>query len=69
MDKDFESWWIVNKFRLMENDDVGVREIAHAAYMAGRQASQQTPASDVVEFCTPVNGIHAAWCPEDKTEV
>ena len=20
-----------------------------------------------VKFCTPVNGVHAAWCPDDKS--
>jgi hypothetical protein len=23
--------------------------------------------SAVVEFCNPVNGVHAAWCPDDKS--
>lgn len=41
MNKEFETWWITNKFRLMENDDVGVREIALAAYEAGKEASEQ----------------------------
>jgi hypothetical protein len=42
MDKEFETWWTINKFRLMENEAVGLREIALAAYTAGKQAAQQS---------------------------
>jgi len=41
------------------------------AFYAGMRAAQQLLAPDlpsaVVEFCKPVNGVHAAWCPEDKS--
>ena len=58
MDKEFESWWTINKFRLMENDDVGVREIALAAYVAGRQTAQQNVQPTVATGC-PFCGVTA----------
>ncbi len=63
MDKEFETWWTINKFRLMENVDVGLREIAHAAYLAGRQAAQQNMHPTYGESAAPMQ-----WTtPEDFT--
>ena len=46
-------------------------ESSKAAFYAGMRAAQQLLAPDlpsaVVKFCKPVNGVHAAWCPEDKS--
>lgn len=42
MNKEFETWWNINKFRLMEDDEVGLREIALAAYLAGKEAAEQS---------------------------
>lgn len=61
MDKEFETWWTINKFRLMENDDVGVREIALAAYLAGRQTAQPSVQADL-----PM-GFPNNWCHKCKT--
>lgn len=35
MDKAFLDWWELNKFKLIENDEVGLREIAYAGWQAG----------------------------------
>lgn len=31
----FNTWWLINKNTLMEDDAVGIRELAHAAFCAG----------------------------------
>lgn len=62
MDKEFEAWWIINKFRLMEDDNVGVREIALAAYVAGKQAAQQCLHTD-----PPTARSFSATCPKCGT--
>lgn len=35
MDKAFLDWWELNKFKLIENEEVGLREIAYAGWLAG----------------------------------
>ena len=40
-DKDFDNWWLVNKFKLMHDETVGLREIAHAGWDAGKSAAQK----------------------------
>jgi hypothetical protein len=52
MNKNFENWWLINKFRLMEDDDVGVREIALAAYTAGKEDAEH---SAQTTMCRGVN--------------
>ena len=51
MNKEFETWWNINKFRLMEDDNVGLREIALAAYLAGKGAAEQSVHTDAANVC------------------
>lgn len=51
MNKEFETWWNINKFRLMEDDEVGLREIALAAYLAGKEAAEQSVHPTDGELC------------------
>ena len=50
-DKEFEAWWTINKFLLMHDDSVGLREIAHAGYKAGKHAAQHALAPDSGWVC------------------
>ena len=31
----FNQWWVLNKYTLIQDPDIGIREIAHAAFCAG----------------------------------
>lgn len=62
MDKEFESWWTINKFSLMENVDVGLREIALAAFLAGRQTAQQSVYTDE-GYCVHDWSFPPEFCP------
>lgn len=53
MDKDFLDWWDLNKLDFFENDDMGIREIAAAAWKAG-QATRTQPADGVGELVRAV---------------
>jgi hypothetical protein len=35
-DRPFDTWWLVNKFKLMHDENVGLREIAYAGWKAGK---------------------------------
>ncbi len=67
MDKKFETWWSINKFRLMENEAVGLREIALSAYTASKQAAQHSVQADAgCDVCRDgVPGWDNEWlyCP------
>lgn len=39
---EFSNWWMIHKFELMQDEAVGVREIARAAWEAGRASAQQS---------------------------
>lgn len=53
-DEKFEEWWTINKFLLMHDESVGLREIARAGYEAGKHAAQQ--------MLTPELGWTCAKC-------
>lgn len=46
MMNDFETWWLINKYKLMEDENVGLREIARAAWDASRESAQPVNAPD-----------------------
>ena len=62
MNKEFETWWNINKFRLMEDDEVGLREIALAAYLAGNEAAEQSVQRTVDQPCEKHNMEFCSEC-------
>ena len=62
MNKEFETWWNINKFRLMEDDEVGLREIALAAYLAGNEAAEQSVQRTVDQPCAKHNMEFCSEC-------
>ena len=62
MNKEFETWWNINKFRLMEDDNVGLREIALAAYLAGKGAAEHSVQRTVDQPCEKHNMEFCSEC-------
>jgi hypothetical protein len=49
MDKEFLEWWDLHRLEFFQDDDMGIREIAAAAWKAGQRATSQ-PADGVGEL-------------------
>ena len=62
MDKEFEEWWTINKFLLMHDESVGLREIARAGYEAGKNAAQKSLHTD-----PPTAQSFSVTCPICRT--
>lgn len=40
---DFDNWWMINKHALMQDENVGIREVALAAWNAALSTSKSAP--------------------------
>jgi len=70
MDKEFETWWTINKFKLMENDENGIREIALAAFLAGKQTAQSDGQKDIrCVACKSLLEDTSVYCDNCGTDV
>jgi len=67
MDKDFLEWWELRKHEMFYDDNMGVREIAAAAYKAGRESAQPTLAPDGATGAATLSGLYNCYvCGEEK---
>jgi len=69
--KKHSEWYdIIDTMRAIES--IPVSDLLQMAFSAGIKAAEERllPSlfTKTVKYCTPVNGIHAAWCPDDKKD-
>ena len=69
--KKYSEWYdTIDTMKAIES--IPVSDLLQMAFSAGIEATEERllPSlfTKTVKYCTPVNGIHAAWCPDDKKD-
>ena len=62
MDKGFLEWWERRKHEMFYDDNMGVREIAAAAYKAGRESAQQSAQATAEWRCPNCEAMNYGDC-------
>lgn len=68
---EFSNWWLINKFELMQDEAVGIREVARAAWLAGVKSAQQRLQSDGARFCPACHALleeRSVYCDNCGTD-
>ena len=70
LDDDFENWWMIHKFELMQDEAVGVREIARAAWDASRASARplRAPGARRCSACKALLEENSVYCDTCGTD-